>query len=76
MAEAFAKMQLKDFVGPDHIDLAIAVMVRSFVDAQKKSVKDQLRRVCRFASPLAHTLVFRLFKCKELLLEIRQVYYC
>ncbi|KAI9324162.1 MCM2/3/5 family-domain-containing protein [Zopfochytrium polystomum] len=44
MAEAFAKMHLRDFVRSDDIDHAIAVMIRSFVDAQKKSVKDQLRR--------------------------------
>ncbi|KAJ1546432.1 MCM DNA helicase complex subunit [Cladochytrium tenue] len=44
MAEAFARMSLRDYVRSDDVDRAVAVMVRSFVEAQKKSVKDQFKR--------------------------------
>ncbi|KAJ3328634.1 MCM DNA helicase complex subunit [Blyttiomyces sp. JEL0837] len=44
MAEAFAKMHLRDHVRQDDVDKAIAVMIRSFVGAQKHSIKMQLQR--------------------------------
>lgn len=44
MAEASAKMHLREFVRADDIDLAIQVMVGSFVSAQKASVKKTLQR--------------------------------
>lgn len=48
MAEASAKMNLRDFVRTDDIDLAIQVTVGSFVGAQKISVKKTLERVSAF----------------------------
>ncbi|KAH8828101.1 DNA replication licensing factor cdc19 [Flagelloscypha sp. PMI_526] len=47
MAEASAKMALREYVRPDDIDLAISVAVESFVSAQKMSVKKTLQRVSR-----------------------------
>jgi len=44
MAEASAKMHLREFVRADDIDLAIQVTVGSFVGAQKISVKKTLQR--------------------------------
>jgi DNA replication licensing factor MCM2 len=44
MAEASAKMHLREFVRADDIDLAIQVTVGSFVSAQKISVKKSLQR--------------------------------
>ena len=44
MSEASAKMHLRDYVRGDDIDLAIQVMVGSFVSAQKSSIKKQLER--------------------------------
>ncbi|ORY32125.1 DNA replication licensing factor cdc19 [Naematelia encephala] len=44
MAEASAKMHLREYVRGDDIDLAIGVMVGSFVSAQKVSVKKTLER--------------------------------
>lgn len=44
MAEASAKMHLREFVRADDIDLAINVTVGSFVNAQKMSVKKTLSR--------------------------------
>ena len=45
MAEASAKMALREYVRADDIDLAIEVAVGSFVSAQKMSIKKTLQRV-------------------------------
>lgn len=45
MAEASAKMHLRDYVRSDDIDVAIRATVESFVSAQKMSVKKTLERV-------------------------------
>lgn len=45
MAEASAKMALREYVRVDDIDLAISVTVGSFVSAQKMSIKRTLERV-------------------------------
>lgn len=44
MAEASAKLHLREFVRSDDIDLAIQVTINSFIQAQKISVKRQLER--------------------------------
>ncbi|KAF8897032.1 MCM2/3/5 family-domain-containing protein [Gymnopilus junonius] len=44
MAEASAKMALREYVRADDIDLAIEVAVGSFVNAQKLSIKKTLQR--------------------------------
>ena len=44
IAEAFAKMRLSEFVSSWDLDRAIKVVVDSFVDAQKISVRRQLQR--------------------------------
>jgi DNA replication licensing factor MCM2 len=45
MAEASARMSLREYVRGDDIDLAITVAVESFVNAQKMSIKKTLQRV-------------------------------
>ena len=45
MAEASAKMALREYVRADDIDIAIEVAVNSFVNAQKMSIKKTLQRV-------------------------------
>lgn len=45
MAEAFARMSLRDHVRQDDIDMAISVTVGSFISAQKHSVKKTLSKV-------------------------------
>lgn len=45
MAEAFARMHLRDNVRQDDIDHAIAVTIKSFISAQKHSVKASLSKV-------------------------------
>ena len=47
MAEASAKMALREYVRADDIDLAISVAVESSVNAQKMSIKKTLQRVRR-----------------------------
>ncbi|KAG9050213.1 MCM DNA helicase complex subunit [Tulasnella sp. UAMH 9824] len=44
MAEASAKMHLREYVRRDDVDLAISVTVGSFVNAQKLSIKKSLER--------------------------------
>ncbi|KAJ3005953.1 hypothetical protein NUW54_g4119 [Trametes sanguinea] len=44
MAEASAKMALREYVRADDIDLAISVTIGSFVNAQKMSIKKTLER--------------------------------
>lgn len=45
MAEASAKMHLREFVRSDDIDLAIRVCLESFISAQKYSITKHLRKV-------------------------------
>ena len=45
MSEAFARLHLRDFVRQDDIDQAISVTIKSFISAQKYSVKKTLARV-------------------------------
>jgi DNA replication licensing factor MCM2 len=59
MAEASARMSLREYVRADDIDLAISVAVESFVNAQKMSIKKTLQRV-RASSPYDLALYFRL----------------
>lgn len=44
MAEAHAKMHLRDYVRDDDMDASIKVMLESFIGAQKFSVRRSLRR--------------------------------
>ena len=54
MSEASAKMNLRDYVRADDIDLAIQVTVGSFVNAQKMSIKKTLERVSG-CTPRSHS---------------------
>jgi len=45
MAEASARMQLRENVRSDDVDLAIRVMLNSFISAQKYSVMKQMKKV-------------------------------
>ena len=47
MSEASARMHLRDHVREDDVDLAIKVMIKSFVQAQKVSVRKVLERSFR-----------------------------
>lgn len=45
MAEAHAKMHLRDYVLEDDVNMAIRVMLESFIDTQKFSVMRTMRKV-------------------------------
>ena len=44
MSEAHAKIHLRDYVKTDDIDFAIKMMVESFLQSQKETVKRNLRK--------------------------------
>merc|ERR1712173_529088 len=44
MAESHAKMHLREFVREDDVNMAIRVMLESFIDTQKFSVMKNMRR--------------------------------
>lgn len=44
ISEAFSRMRLSEFVGPQDVDRAIAVTIDSFVGSQKISCKKALAR--------------------------------
>jgi DNA replication licensing factor MCM2 len=44
MAEAHAKMHLREYVRSDDIDIAIKIMMESFLQSQKFSISKNLRR--------------------------------
>ena len=48
LAEAHAKMHLRDYVVEDDVNMAIRVMLESFIDTQKYSVMRTMRKVCSF----------------------------
>lgn len=51
MAEAHARMHLRDYVVEDDVNMAIRVMLESFIDTQKFSVMRSMRKVCREVDP-------------------------
>lgn len=44
MAEAHAKMHLREFVSEDDVNMAMRVMLESFIDTQKYSVMKTMKR--------------------------------
>ena len=45
-AEAHAKMHLRDYVLDEDVNMAIRVMLESFIDTQKYAVMKTMRKVC------------------------------
>jgi len=58
MAEAHAKMHLREYVRKDDVDLAIRVMLESFIAANKFSVIKTLRKVSVFAPEVSKMLMW------------------
>lgn len=46
MAEAHARMHLREYVQTDDVNMAIRMMLESFVETQKYSVMKTMRQVC------------------------------
>ena len=45
IAEAHARMHLREYVHSDDVDMAIRVMLESFIDTQKYAVMRNMRKV-------------------------------
>lgn len=45
MAEAHARMHLREYVHEDDVNMAIRVMLESFIDTQKYSVMRNMKKV-------------------------------
>jgi len=49
MSEAHARMHLRDYVNEDDVNMAIRIMLESFISTQKFSIMKSMRKVdCRF----------------------------
>jgi len=44
LAEARAKLHLREYVRSDDVDMAIRIMLESFIDTQKKSIQETLKK--------------------------------
>jgi len=44
LAEARAKLHLREYVRSDDVDMAIRIMLTSFIETQKKSIQEMLKR--------------------------------
>ena len=56
MAEAHAKMHLREYVVEDDVNMAIRVMLESFIDTQKFSVMRNMRKASNFFKQRPWTL--------------------
>ena len=45
MAESHAKMHLRDYVNEDDVNMAIRIMLESFISTQKFSIMKSMRKV-------------------------------
>ena len=45
MAEAHARMHLRDYVNEDDVNMAMRIMLESFISTQKFSVMKSMRKV-------------------------------
>ena len=61
MAESNAKMHLRDYVNEDDVNMAIRIMLESFISTQKFSVMRTMRKVGLFAR-ISCILIFLLLK--------------
>ncbi|MEQ2168248.1 MCM DNA helicase complex subunit [Goodea atripinnis] len=71
MAEAHAKMHLRDYVLEDDVNMAIRVMLESFIDTQKFSVMRSMRKV--LFHTFARYLAFRRDNNELLLFILKQL---
>lgn len=55
MAEAHARMHLREYVNDDDVNVALRMVVESFVSTQKYGVMKSMRQVC-VSSPLSSDL--------------------
>ena len=46
MSEAHARMHLRDYVNEDDVNMALRIMLESFISTQKFSIMRGMRKVC------------------------------
>ena len=56
MAESHARMHLRDYVNEDDVNMAIRVMLESFISTQKFSVMRGMKKVCELTQCLSQDL--------------------
>lgn len=61
MAEANAKMHLRDYVQEDDVNMAIRIMLESFIETQKYSIMKTMRKVIELNNILTYTIKNLLF---------------
>ena len=63
MAEAHARMHLRDYVNEDDVNMAIRIMLESFISTQKFSIMRGMRKVSEISTDLQEIhLLIGLFK--------------
>ena len=67
ISEAHAKMHLRDFVIDEDVNMAIRVMLESFIDTQKYSIMKTMRKVWTCTCTYSLSFSLSLFLVKWLL---------
>lgn len=57
MAEAYARMHLREYVVDDDVNMAVRMMLESFVETQKYSVMKSMKQVSCFTSCYLNSIV-------------------
>jgi DNA replication licensing factor MCM2 len=55
MAEAHARMHLRDYVNEDDVNMSIRIMLESFISTQKFSIMKGMRKVNYCCAVLLHS---------------------
>ena len=63
MAESHARLHLRDYVNEDDVNMAIRIMLESFINTQKFSIMRSMRKVSSEVPPFKGT--FALTKSKS-----------
>lgn len=61
IAEAHARMHLRDFVNDDDINVAIQIVLQSFIDAQKYGIMRTMKKVFKLYFRKKKDNIFELF---------------
>lgn len=64
MSEAHAKMHLREYVQEDDVNMAIRVMLDSFIDTQKYSVMKPMRNVSSLCRRLGDSNMHLVLRAK------------
>lgn len=63
MAEANAKIHLRDYVQEDDVNMAIRIMLESFIETQKYSVMKTMRKVSVLINVLPQLYIYIYMIC-------------